>query len=31
MVGTQQNSVPNEIIQEVGALLETLRDDVVQK
>lgn len=31
VVGAQQNSVPNEIIQEVGALLETLRDDVVQK
>lgn len=29
--GAQQNSVPNEIIGEVGALIETLRGDVVQR
>ena len=31
VVGAQQNNVPNEIIAEVGELIETLRDDVVQK
>ncbi|WP_417601859.1 group 1 truncated hemoglobin [Owenweeksia hongkongensis] len=31
VIGAQQNDVPNDIIAEVGELLETLRDDVVQK
>ena len=31
VVGAQQNNVPDDIIQEVGALLETLRGDVVQR
>lgn len=31
VIGAQQNGVSNDIIQEVGALLETLRGDVVQK
>ena len=31
VTGAQQNDVPNDIIQEVGELLETLRGDVVQK
>lgn len=30
VVGAQKNNVPNKLIGEVGALLETLRDDVVQ-
>jgi len=30
VVGAQKNNVPNNLIGEVGALLETLRDDVVQ-
>lgn len=31
VAGAQQNNVPSDLITEVGALLETLRDDVVQK
>ncbi|AEV32521.1 hypothetical protein Oweho_1531 [Owenweeksia hongkongensis DSM 17368] len=31
VTGAQQNNVPNEIIGEVGELLETLRGDIVQK
>lgn len=31
VTGATQNSVPNELIQEVGALIETLRADVVQQ
>lgn len=31
VVGAQQNGVSNELIQEVGALLETVRADVVQE
>lgn len=31
VTGAKQNSVPDEIIGEVGALIETLRGDVVQK
>lgn len=31
VAGAKQNSVPDEIIGEVGALIETLRGDVVQK
>ncbi len=31
VTGAQQNSVPDNIITQVGALIETLRDDVVQQ
>lgn len=31
VIGAQQNNVPSDLITEVGALIETLRDDVVQK
>ena len=30
VTGAQQNNVPTDLINEVGALLETLRSDVVQ-